>query len=363
MRLGVNGRFYGARATGVQRFAREVTGRLMSRGDVTLLLPRNVAPPPALGHRDRVVRGVLSGRTWEQLELPRMARANGCDVVLHLSNTGPSWGGPHVLTVYDVTPITNPEWYTSGFVWWFRWALGRSARRARYVLTLSEWAREEVCRVLGVSRERIGVVSQGVEPFDHPASADIVHRVRDKWNLVGPFILAVGTGSRKNLEFLIRLSERWRNDGLPDAALVIVGASYRKVHGRVRSGVWGREVRYLGYVSDEELHGLYTAASALCFPSLSEGFGRPPLEAMACGTPAVVADYGPAAEVLGDAALILPLDPELWINGLRRLLRDEEQRTRAIERGWVRAARYRWGPAVDQILAACRGATTARETA
>lgn len=360
MKLGVNGRFYGARATGVQRFAREITARLVTRADVTLFLPRNVTAPsgPDLANGCPVVRGILPGRAWEHIELPRAARTHGCDVVLHLSNTGPTWGGPHVVTVYDVTPLTNPEWYAPLFVWWFRVALARAARQASYLLTLSEWARSEVHRVLGVPTDRIGVVSQGVEPFDRPAPDHLVEQVRRKWNLPGPFVLAVGAGRRKNLDFLVRLSEQFRHHETLDIALVVVGAGYRRVHGTDSSLKPSDRVRYVGHVSDEELHALYTAAGALCFPSYSEGFGRPPLEAMACGTPALVADYGPAAEVLGEAALILPLDLDAWLDGLQRLLSEEELRADMIRRGLACAARYRWDPAVDQIVSACERVTT-----
>lgn len=355
MRLGVNGRFYAARVTGVQRFALEVAERLLP--DATLFLPAGAEPPAGLSASTRVVRGRLRGHAWEQVELPRQVRRAGCDVVLHMAGTAPLAAAGDVLVVHDVLPLTHPRWFSRGFRTWRRAVLERAAPRAARVVTVSEWSRREIARTLWVAPGRIVVAPQGIEPFHRPADAEAVARVRAERRLPVPFLLTVGAGDpRKNLPFLGSVLRRWRERGGEPPPLAVVGEP--APHLFIPAGGWPADVdvRVLGRVDDAELHALYTAASALCFPSRAEGFGRPPLEALACGTPAVVADYGAAAEVLGGTARIVPLDPDAWVDALRPLVEEGE---RATEGGEL-TARYRWETAAGAIREACEAAAVER---
>lgn len=360
MRLGVNGRFYGARVTGVQRFAREVARRLAGRADLVLFLPGGVEAGEGAPAGAPVVPGRLAGHAWEQLELPWRARAARCDVLLHLANTAPGWGVPNVLVAHDATALTHAEWFTRRFALWYRFAQGRAARRAACLVTVSGWARAELAGALALPESRIAVAPQGAAPFDRPAAAEAVRALRRRAGIGdGPFLLAVGGDDpRKNLPFLLEVLARWEaRRGAPPPPLLVAGERAARVHadgGRPADAA--PRVRYLGPVADGDLHALYTAAAALCFPSLAEGFGRPPLEALACGTPAVVAPYGPAAEVLGDAARIVPLDADRWVDALADLLADPAARSVAAERGRALAGRYHWDAAADAVLAACRDA-------
>ncbi len=355
LRIALNGRFYGAPVTGVQRVAREIAARLNHRAQVTLFLPRGVSPPTSLNGKPSV-SGVLPGRLWEQVELPLRLRGAPCDVALHLGQTAAPSGRPYVVMVYDLTPLTHPEWYRPGFTWWFRAALARPVRRATRVLTLSEWTRGELVRVLGVEPDRIDLVSQGVAPFDAPAKPSAVAATRAKWGLPDVYLLATGAGDkRKNLASLLDVLRCWPGGNPPP--LVATGSSHAHLHA---AAALPRHddlpVHLLGRVSDDELRALYTGAAAFCFPSLAEGFGRPPLEAMGCGAPVLAADYATAVEVLGDAALVLPLDAALWARTLARVLSDPAERVRLGERGRRRAALYDWDRAADQVLASCERA-------
>jgi len=355
MKLGVNGRFYAARVTGVQRFALEVASRLLA--DATLFVPAGAEPPRDLPASTRVVRGRLAGHAWEQLELPGQARRAGCDTVLHMAGTAPLAAAGDVLVVHDVLPLTHPLWFARGFRVWRGVVLRRAAPRAARVVTVSEWARREIARTLKVPAERILVAPQGLDPFDGPAALDAVAEVRTRRGLPGAFLLTVGAGDpRKNLPFLGRVLRRWRERGGDPPPLAVVGRPSPRLFTPAEGWPAGVDVRVLGRVGDTELHALYTAASALCFPSLAEGFGRPPLEAIACGTPAVVADYEAAAEVLGGAARIVPLDPDAWVDALLPLVAGPR---RAAEGGAV-AARYRWGAAAAAVREACEAAAAER---
>lgn len=354
MILGINGRFLAARATGVQRFALEVSRRLAGDAEVVLLLPAD-AEAGALGGAARIEMGRLRGHAWEQLELPGLAVRAGCDVVLNLANTGPLRGPSTVLMVHDATPLTHPGWYAPAFAAWYRVAMKGAARRAARVLVPSRWTGEAVVQALGVPADRVDVVTQGVAPFDEPASAADVARMREAYGLPASYLLAMGgTDPRKNVAFLGDVLRRLPVAGRPP--LVVVGGATPGVH---RSPGPPRDIpglHALGHVDDETLRALYTGAAAFCFPSLAEGFGRPPLEAMGCGAPAVVADYDVAAEVLGDAALRLPLDAELWAEALEGLLRDEAARRRRSERGRGHALTFEWEDAVAGVRLACERA-------
>jgi glycosyltransferase involved in cell wall biosynthesis len=354
MRLGVNGRFYAARVTGVQRFALEVASRVLE--DATLFLPAKAEPPPGLPSSARVVHGRLSGHAWEQLELPGLQRRAGCDAMLHMAGTAPLGSAGDVLVIHDVLPLTDPAWFSAGFRRWRGTVLRRASPRAARVVTVSEWARREILRTLRIAPHRVVVADQGLEPFDRPAAPDLVDSLRARRSLHGPFLLAVGAGDpRKNLPFLGRVLRRWRERGEEPPPLVVVGEPHP--HLFTPAGGWPGEVdvRLLGRVDDAELHALYTAASALCFPSRAEGFGRPPLEALACGTPAVVADYAAAREVLGDGACILPLDPDAWVDALRPLLSGARTNPPAAV-----AARYRWDAAAERVREACEAVAAER---
>ncbi|MBX6365166.1 MAG: glycosyltransferase family 4 protein [Gemmatimonadetes bacterium] len=381
MRLAVNGRFYAAPLTGVQRFAIEVTRRLAWLAEPELFLPAGVEPPAELVGRVRVRRGRLRGHAWEQLELPRaLARARP-DVELHLAGTAPLASTGHVVAIHDLLPLSNPEWFGRRFRLWRTAVLRRTAPRAAAVLTVSDWAAEEVRRRLGVAPARLFVVTQGLAPFDRPAPADAVARVRERYALPERFLLAVGAGDpRKNLGFLEAVRDAWPEAGGEPPPLVLVGEPAARVHPpgarrlapvaqrsssgagptppaaptHVPGGSGGAQ--FLGRVPDDELHALYTAASALCFPSLAEGFGRPPLEALACGTPAVAADYAAAADVLGRWLPVLPLDPALWARTLAELVVPGPARDAAVARGRGLARRFDWDAAAAQVLSACQAA-------
>ena len=352
MKIGINGRFYGAPLTGVQRFSRELSTRIYDREGAVLFLPRGTEPPLGLPRQVEVVVGRTRGHRWEQLELPRAAAS--CDVLLHPANTCPLRGGGHVVVVHDVLPLSHPAWFDRGFASWYRWVVKRAIKGAERVLTVSQWSADQLIRLVGVDPDRVEIVTQGVEPFHQPASAEVVRRARERWSLPPEYVLTVDGGDpRKNLTFLTGVLDDLASESGRTLPLVVVGRS-RHVH-RSPSSIEpaSKNVVDVGPVTDEELHGLYTGASVFCFPSLAEGFGRPPLEAVACGTPAVVADYGPAREVMGGGAEILPLDRAAWMATLDDLLSDADRRRDLVARGREVAARYRWDRTCEQVVEAC----------
>lgn len=352
MRIGINGRFYRAPVTGVQRFAREVANGIAGRADTVLLLPRDVRDDDvALPSQVPTIRGRLRGHAWEQIELPRMARRAACDIVLHLSGTIPLHGGPHVAVMHDVLPLTHPHLFSPLFAAWYGLLLRRTAPRSAAILTVSEQSRTAIARVL--SPRRIEVVPQGLAPFDTPAPDSLVDRVTAAFGLPPTFLLALGLGDRrKNLGFLPSVLDAYRERHGAPPVVIAIGNTVTRVHGRADWPVHP-EIWPVGRVTDEELHALYSGASALLFPSIAEGFGRPPLEAAACGTPSLIAEEAELPEPARRAGLPVPLQAAAWADTIALLLADSERHAGLVACGREACDGLRWDVTVDRVLEIC----------
>ena len=312
----VNGRFLARRITGVERYGREILGRIGEQS--------RVESTPWQGWK---------GHAWEQFILPGTLDRNS--VLWSPANTGPLLVRRQALTVHDLSPLEHPEWFHASFAAWYRLFLPILARCVKTVFTPSEYVKQKVMRRFGITH--VTVTPNGVDHSHfHPGAR------QTSFNLPQNYVLFVGTlEPRKNLA---RLLYAWNEikDDFNEMWLMIAGVS-GKVFRTIRVSHETERVRFLGYVDDESLAGLYANASLFVLPSQDEGFGLPALEAMASGTPVIVSDGGALPEVVGDAGLIFcASDQKELTDMLRACLSSARLRATLSERGLERAKLFCW---------------------
>jgi len=342
------------------RYAAALRAALHAREDVDLheLWPGRRAPRHMAG---RIALQAAVQGLWYPLAVPRAARRARLDV-LHHPRYGvtpePGLRTPVVVTMHDVLVLSAPELFSAPIRANFRALAGPLARRAAVVLTGSQASARDIAEHLRVAPERIRVAPYGVEPRFRPAPAgqDLLGRL----GIDRPYVACVGTlEPRKNLVTALRAFARISERRGDEVALVVVG-------GRGwRNEAFDREVRRVrgkvvltGFLSDEDLVGVLAGARCFLYPSLYEGYGFPPLEAMACGTPVVTSATSSLPEVVGDAGLLVdPRDEEAVADAVERVLGDDALHAALRRAGLERAASYTWQRCAAETVDAYRQAT------
>jgi glycosyltransferase involved in cell wall biosynthesis len=305
-------------------------------------------------------------KVWfEQVGLPRDAAAQHCDLLHYPYFAAPLRSRvPVVTTIHDVIPLVLPAYRGSARVRAYMYLVSRAVRRARLVLTDSEAAKRDIVATLGLPAERVRVIHLAVSPGHRPLDDGTLAAVRKKYQLPDQFVFYLGgLDARKNVERLILAWEKLTD--IPHL-LVIAGDAYREgplyppLRRLVRERRLQRRVAFVGPVPDDGAT-LMAAATAFVFPSTYEGFGIPPLEAMACGTPVACSNASSLPEVVGDAALTFdPLSVDAIAASLRQLLTDEDLRHNLRARGRERAAQFSWEKTARETLSAYRDAMSNR---
>ena len=263
-----------------------------------------------------------------------------------------------VFTLHDLTFCLYPETHASLNRWFLTLMMPRFLRATDAIIADSECTKRDAGRVYGLDESRIQVIYPGVNRRFRPCGHEIITTVRCKYGLPEHFILYVGTiEPRKNLTVLLEGYLALKNQALGHR-LVLAGkrgwlceSFFKKLR---ELGLEG-EVIFPGFVPDEDLPGLYSAADLFVFPSLYEGFGLPVLEAMACGTPVVCSDTSSLPEVAGEAALLAsPTDVRALIVAMRRALTDESLRTEMRAKGLAQASQFTWERTAKETLAIYR---------
>ena len=349
----------GYRNAGLSRYIRQLLRHLPTAApDMNLVA---YVSDPSLymsgwtGHRPAWDTSRAPGRIlWEQLAQPWALRRDGVDLVHALVNVGPVVHPcPVVVTIHDLTFIRFPELFPSERRGYLQRMTRWTARRAARIIVDSASTGQDVEQLLDVPAERIAVVYPGLnEGMSRPASASIAE-LRARYDLPEQFVLFVGTlEPRKNITLLLDVWALLASHHGMCPTLVIAGGKgwfYETLETRVRALGLADSVRFVGYVADDDLPAWYAAATLFVFPSLYEGFGFTPLEAMACGTPVIVSSTSSLPEVVGAAGLALPPDdPEAWADAVASLLSLPKRLGTMAQSGVAQAARFSWSTTAHQ---------------
>jgi glycosyltransferase involved in cell wall biosynthesis/GT2 family glycosyltransferase len=336
--FGVNGRYLTQPVTGVQRYARNVIAAMnetlvRASAQAPIIAPVS-APDPALSAMPLISAGPLNGHAWEQLVLPARWRGR----LLNLGNTAPAIKADQVVCIHDSNVFVAPESYGRAFSTTYRLLQPLLARRSARITTVSADSARQIARHLPVRAADIVVLPDGHEhaltwdPGLAGAAPAIVSTERR-------FVFALGSRARhKNLQLVLDIARELAAMGLD---VIVAGGG---------SGIFTAEglsnaptVKMLGYVTDHDLAYLMDRALCLLFPSWTEGFGLPIVEAMARGCPVISSDRASMLEVCGNAALLAPPDqPAEWVRQVRRLAASSELRNDLVARGRERVQLFSW---------------------
>ena len=266
------------------------------------------------------------------------------------------FAGRCITTIHDLSHIHYPEYHPRERVSYMDRELPQTLARAAHIITVSQFVRDEVIEYLGIREDQVTAIPSGVESCFYPRTATETLPVMQKYGLNhGSYLLAVATlEPRKNLEGLIRCYLRLPTGLRKRFPLVVAGGSgwhCRTLEKMLAELQIRGEGRHLGYVDKSHLPLLYAGAGAFAFPSFYEGFGFPPLEAMASGVPVLTSASSSMAEVAGEAAILVdPRDDDSIVDGLKRLLQDDELRVVNGHKGLLQARKFTWEECVKKTV-------------
>ena len=344
MKLYINGRFLTQPMTGVERYAYNICKAL-----ARLHQPFTIVCPKAPVHQNYDVSdlnivhfGVGNSHFWEQCVLPFFFIGKKDYLVLSFTGLGSILIRHKVMTVHDLSFLKNPSWYSRAYYWYYRFMTPLAVKTSRHILTVSEFSKSEILRFYPFLKpERISVVYNAIDrqlfkTSPAPSQGGEV------------FVLCVSSlDPRKNFARLIEACQ-----GLTGAKLYIVGKYNRVFSQQMDLDTSSDNIRFLGRVSDEELVRLYNQATCFVFPSLYEGFGLPPLEAMACGCPVLVSDIPVEREVCGDAAQYFnPLEPNDILHTITQYLNDADViKEKMRQKGYENITRFSWEKSAEVLI-------------
>jgi glycosyltransferase involved in cell wall biosynthesis len=348
---------------GVGRYTREIVQHLASFApDDNFLLPyfdfKNNAIPFNIPNAEmlpiRWCPGRIAQLAWKTIKWPPYDMFAGNADIYHFPNfiVPPLRGKKSVVTIHDMSFVPYPQFAEARNVRYLNAHIKNTVERADAVITVSRFSAGEICNYLGVSEDRVFPIHHGIsDTFARPDAAETA-RVLAECKLERPYLLTVGTVEpRKNIPLLIEIFENLKDF---DGDLVIAGGlgwKYEPILERIKSSPKAASIRCLGYTADDQLPGLYAGATAFMLTSHYEGFGFPPVEAMACGTPVISSTGGSLAEVLGDGAVLVDsTEHEAWLEPVSKVICDSSFRAELIQRGIEKAASYRWANAAAETV-------------
>ncbi len=302
---------------------------------------------------NRILRGL-----WNYISYPPIESFVGDVDIFHSPHSIPIpvRKAKLIVTIHDLYFLKYPDMVGRDVIEDHRRLSTNYLIKVRKIITVSDNSKKDIIELFDVNPEKITVIYEGVDDIFRVVNEDTsLENVRKKYRLPHEFILFIGTISpRKNPGGLIESISILRKRGLKDISLIMIGPEGFKA-GEVLRLIYERNiedsVRHIGYVPYEDMPYIYNMASLLVYPSLYEGFGLPPLEAMACGVPVIASNISSIPEILGDAALLVdPYNPGEIADYIEKILNDESLRSSHIEKGLKKAASYSWEDTAKKVL-------------
>jgi len=312
-----------------------------------------------LGDNFRAILEVAKGYSvGEQLRIPLDLRREKIDL-FHAPHyvLPPLTPCKSVVTIHDCIHLRFPQYLPNRLAYAYAWSsMWMATHRANRVLTVSEASKRDILRYFHIPERKIEVIYNAIDDrLGETPTPDEIERVRERYQLNAPYVLYAGNiKPHKNLERLIEAFHTLRQDtDLAHVKLLIIGdeiSKYATLRRAVHRYKLHKHVRFFGFVPDKTLAVLYRLARVFVFPSLYEGFGFPPLEAMASGAPVITSNVSSLPEVVGDAALLIdPLDSGAIAQAIRRVLLDSDLREDLRQRGLRRVKEFSWERSVRRV--------------
>ena len=361
MRIGINGRFLVAKRTGVQRAAFNLIKTLVKvdvNNEYYLFTGEKEQDKPEWAQDNvkvipsRLREGeALRNHFWEQVTLPFLAKKFRVDILHSPANLAPLfYRGASIVHIHDLCFVVNPQWYSYSFHTAYNFLIPRLAKRASRIITNSNNSRNDLLQFCKLEPNKLALIYWAVDsifsaPSLSPSSINLPPN---------DYILYVGSlEPRKNIGILIDAYEKLRI-ACPklETNLVIIGADNPLFANlRLRDSLFKKDILFKGFVSDKDLREYYKNASVVAYPSLYEGFGLPPLEAMAAGVPVVTSNNSSLPEVVGDAAIMVnPYCSDELSNAIHRVISDKNLQTELRSKGRKRAKMFNWHRVAREVL-------------
>lgn len=346
----INGRFLTQNITGVQRFASEICLKLKEIfPGIRIISPKNIINKNIAEILEPEIRGTLSGHLWEQFELPLFLKKEKNALLINLCNTAPLNYPNQIVTIHDLSFKINPNWFSKSFYLYYNFLIPKIAQKSKRIVTVSQSSKNDLIEIFNIDQNKIFVIPNSIsKDFCNSFSADL----SEELSLPEKFILAVSSiDPRKNLKNLIQAYKKVQEKhGLQ---LVIVGSPNNVfANSDLKDLVYNdKSIIFTGYINDNLLKMCYKRALAFLYPSLYEGFGIPPLEAMAMGCPTVVSNIASLPEICGDAShYVNPYNSEDIAEGINFVLENDNYRETLIKKGFERIKRFDWSSSARKLV-------------
>lgn len=339
----VNGRFLLQNLTGVNRFAYELCRSWSQMGIVFTLCcpPGKIRNCYDVSDFNITICGWGKSHVWEQISLPYwFSRIKGEKLLVCFTGLGPLFVREKIMTIHDLAFMVNPQWYSLSYRIWYRLMTPLCAATSLKVLTVSNFSKSEIMRRLSIDENKIEVIYNAVSP----QFQNLDNEIKNKISVGEKYVLAVSSvDPRKNFSTLLKAFAHIKDKSI---WLYIVGGQnpiYSSTIAALNDNSPSERIKWLGWVSDEKLKWYYSHALCFVYPSLYEGFGIPPLEAMSCNTPTIVSAIPVLKEVCGDASLYVnPNDERDIADKINFLVGNQDLCCKLVQKGHERCTLFDW---------------------